>query len=68
MPLKLCSIFINTENKINKLQQFCLNASAIWKAFECKDYKTNIKSIYFVVGLATFIQALFAALFYSSWC
>lgn len=56
------------ENKINKLQQFCLNASAIWKAYECKDYKTNIKSIYFVVGLATFIQALFAALFYSSWC
>lgn len=50
MPLKLCSIFINMENKINQLQQFCLTASTIWKAFQCKDYKTNIKSIYLLLA------------------
>lgn len=57
-------------NKINRVKTatVLLKSKCNLESFECKDYKTNTKSIYFVVGLATFIQALFAALLYSSWC
>lgn len=44
-------------NKINrvKIAIVLFKSKCNLESFECKDYKINIKSIYFVVGLVIFI-------------